>query len=279
MAGLIGGAPPTGAAATPQEEAEQLTKVLNLLIKDCASPRGSAHSLTITMTTTYTFASLWTCHSFQQTFSNILITELIMPLWSEDWRGKAFSQATGQFKQWQHDLKWGRTVKIVWQISLTMENPKDNLNVFIVILKFFLSRNTYPIFPISFSSRNTEIAAGFHFIQIHTQHCAPNWPVARQFCMAFLVLNLSIETRKSSMDYSFCILINACVAGSARVTPEAIHCLATNPREPGLAYYKRARTFCAPLRFVRRGRRAQNKRSIPLESWRLADSRNVSFFW
>ena len=31
-------------------------------------------------------------------------------------------------------------------------------------------------------------------------------------------------------------------------------------------------------RFVGRGRRAQNKRSIPLESWRLGDSRNV-FFW
>ena len=30
-------------------------------------------------------------------------------------------------------------------------------------------------------------------------------------------------------------------------------------------------------RFVGRGRRAQNKRSIPLESWRLADSRNVNF--
>ena len=32
-------------------------------------------------------------------------------------------------------------------------------------------------------------------------------------------------------------------------------------------------------RFVGRGRRAQNKRSIPLESWRLADSRNVFFFF
>ena len=31
-------------------------------------------------------------------------------------------------------------------------------------------------------------------------------------------------------------------------------------------------------RFVGRGRKAQNKRSIPLESWRLGDSRNV-FFW
>ena len=30
-------------------------------------------------------------------------------------------------------------------------------------------------------------------------------------------------------------------------------------------------------RFVGRGRRAQNKRSIPLESWRLGDSRNVIF--
>ena len=32
-------------------------------------------------------------------------------------------------------------------------------------------------------------------------------------------------------------------------------------------------------RFVGRGRRAQNKRSIPLESWRLGDSKNVIFFW
>ena len=41
--------------------------------------------------------------------------------------------------------------------------------------------------------------------------------------------------------------------------------------------------FCIKVklhsRFVGRGRRVQNKRSIPLESWRLADSRNVIFFW
>ena len=43
-----------------------------------------------------------------------------------------------------------------------------------------------------------------------------NSPVARQFCMTFLVLNWSFETRRSSMDYnglsmdySFCILMNA----------------------------------------------------------------------
>ena len=37
-------------------------------------------------------------------------------------------------------------------------------------------------------------------------------------------------------------------------------------------------TSLRSARFVGRGRRAQNKRSIPLESLRLADSRNVSFF-
>ena len=37
-----------------------------------------------------------------------------------------------------------------------------------------------------------------------------------------------------------------CVAGSARVTPEAIRCLITNQREPRQAYRERARTFCAP---------------------------------
>ena len=37
-----------------------------------------------------------------------------------------------------------------------------------------------------------------------------------------------------------------CVAGSARITPEAIYCLAINHREPRKAYRERARTFCAP---------------------------------
>ena len=36
-----------------------------------------------------------------------------------------------------------------------------------------------------------------------------NWPVARQFCMTFLVLNWSFETPRSSINYSFCILMNA----------------------------------------------------------------------
>ena len=35
------------------------------------------------------------------------------------------------------------------------------------------------------------------------------WPVARQFCSAFFVLNWSIETRRSLIDYSFRILTNA----------------------------------------------------------------------
>ena len=37
-----------------------------------------------------------------------------------------------------------------------------------------------------------------------------------------------------------------CVAGSARVTSEAIHSLATNHREPRKAYRERVITFCAP---------------------------------
>ena len=36
-----------------------------------------------------------------------------------------------------------------------------------------------------------------------------NWPVARQFCSAFFMLNWSIETRRALIDYSFRILTNA----------------------------------------------------------------------
>ena len=46
-----------------------------------------------------------------------------------------------------------------------------------------------------------------------------------------------------------------------------------------LRFVRRAvQNRCAAARFVGRGWRAQNKRSIPLETGRLGDSRNVFFF-
>ena len=55
--------------------------------------------------------------------------------------------------------------------------------------------------------------------------------------------------------------------------PEVRGLWAGRPAERGAAGHS-----TEGARFVGRGRRAQNKRSIPLESWCLADSRNV-FFW